>query len=1227
MGDKINIEMKTPNKGAWLSRTSYNSHQVVNAKVIGVLKYNNIIREQLLNRNIGLYPLLHKDEGIGYISNLYSHESSKPLSLGEEGLLGHTHVYESDYQSKINKKYDIGDHISYYQHGSLEDANALRWNGEFDDYTEYMDKILGVPADMAINFFANLFKKSKLETIGHAFSENDALISRSILTDILQYDNIKYAMEKTRIGTINPNPVMAISGAITTNINNFIGTDTRLGRITNYLYARTLNNAAHFNSLRKTRYITPDVYSSIGNKLSTVSLISSDFRIDDETGRIAVDFSSNNGIINYENNQDIQKGVIDEKRDIADNVNARYKNMFFGINGQPKKYTPLSKYSKDTFARANVGLVHNVTYSWNEGENNSVSPIFAVDSNVGEIGFLNSDLLDDNSVITDNSLLEKTYKLFAKHENTTNEGKAGCIDTLVGRFHTTGYHDLEHNDVNLLQSAVSTVFGMSHGRNLLTKNAYDNGSYDKVHGYSNPYCRVWTYHHQYNNVRKLIRPFADEESVLTIEQLQSPWKKIRTENGAKRLNDNTVLNKNGFVNITPLATNVDKKYDVKKCMFSIENLAWKDVDINEMNLSAEQRGPNGGRIMWFPPYDLKFNENVSVNWNPVDFIGRGEKVYTYTNTERTGTLSFMLLVDHPSILDVWKNNNGKDRDDDSDEQALLRFFAGCEVLEIDNQSATVPQNGDNPNPNPDTIPIEETPDTENIIFYIFFPNNYSGVDVFDSETQFPEACGYLCESYEGSDMERPQKYRSDSALSNQKLNKGNDYDYANYKLNYDLASIQKHDGYNDATHTFSQAYIDGFESNVLQNIVSVNIEGYASSHGSSVKNNNENSNSILSQNRAKFAKKFCEKYLNVESDKITTTTTNIIPVETRDLLNVSGESAKLARCAKVIITLKARPVIDNKIDSETNTQVGTDEAKPATFALTRKKNPEQEVSEKSFRKELKTRRKYRRHERRTERLCRKSKLSQEECDSIKGMVPQTLQSTNTIGETTATGYSDLRTHLNTYDEANTFTKRIISGSVSSSGEYKRWEDEAQYFKMLEDNDYTLYKRIIDKIKYFTPAFHSITPEGFNARLSFLHQCTRQGHTYSVSDTGNSYKSAGNLAFGRPPVCVLRIGDFYHTKIIIDSVTIDYENPQWDMNSEGIGMQPMYAKISLNFKFLGGSDIEAPISRLQNAISFNYYANQSIYDDRSDKGYYDGNEPKISGKPWKPLPEGVTNTTE
>jgi hypothetical protein len=108
-----------------------------------------------------------------------------------------------------------------------------------------------------------------------------------------------------------------------------------------------------------------------------------------------------------------------------------------------------------------------------------------------------------------------------------------------------------------------------------------------------------------------------------------------------------------------------------------------------------------------------------------------------------------------------------------------------------------------------------------------------------------------------------------------------------------------------------------------------------------------------------------------------------------------------------------------------------------------------------------------------------------------------------------------------------------------------------------------------------------------------------------------------MAFGRPPICVLRIGDFFHTKIAIQSLTIDYENPQWDMNPEGIGMQPMLAKVSMNIVYLGGSDITAPISRLQNAVSFNFYANQSIYDDRADIGAYSNNKPIIQGKPWLP----------
>jgi hypothetical protein len=120
----------------------------------------------------------------------------------------------------------------------------------------------------------------------------------------------------------------------------------------------------------------------------------------------------------------------------------------------------------------------------------------------------------------------------------------------------------------------------------------------------------------------------------------------------------------------------------------------------------------------------------------------------------------------------------------------------------------------------------------------------------------------------------------------------------------------------------------------------------------------------------------------------------------------------------------------------------------------------------------------------------------------------------------------------------------------------------------------------------------------------LHQCTRQGSTVGNADTNGVGTTAYNLAFGRPPVCVLRVGDFYYTKIIIDSIQINYDSPQWDMNPEGIGMMPMFADITISFAFLGGSDLGGPIARLQNAVSFNYYANASVYDNRAEKVEYD-----------------------
>ena len=207
---------------------------------------------------------------------------------------------------------------------------------------------------------------------------------------------------------------------------------------------------------------------------------------------------------------------------------------------------------------------------------------------------------------------------------------------------------------------------------------------------------------------------------------------------------------------------------------------------------------------------------------------------------------------------------------------------------------------------------------------------------------------------------------------------------------------------------------------------------------------------------------------------------------------------------------------------------------------------------------------------------------------------------------------------------------IKTPAISTS----RFYTECDYFEKLEQSSPVVYNSIKEQIKYFQPAFHSTTPEGFNARLTFLQQCMRQGPT----DGAGSNNNPNNLAFGRPPVCILRIGDFYHTKIVIENLSFSFEPLVWDLNPEGIGVQPMICNVDMSFAFIGGSSLNGPINRLQNAVSFNYYANNEIYDPRPDTIKINGNtteivdgEKNITGEKNKaPLAQdtaGLTNKVE
>ena len=1356
-----------------------------------------------------------------------------------------------------------------------------------------------------------------------------------------------------------------------------------------------------------------------------------------------------------------------------------------------------------------------------------------------------------------NSLLNKTKKLYNQHK----------INTIISRFHTDPTTPEKAYDIR-------TSYGLSHGRNLLTKKAEKNGGTYARNGYDNPYCRVWTHHYQYDKLTKMMRPFyvgeGDNIELRKISDIHK-WKTFETEEkdgkkewGWKDKNDNwlnSVLNsENGMLNIVPKYNDGgNSNIHTKQCMFSIENLAWRDYDPYsfEKALSWEQRGPMGGRIMWFPPYGISFTETTSTQWANHSFIGRGEDVYTYTNTIRTGTLNFMLVVDHPSVLDYVSWYDGT-KVTDTD---VYRFFAGCDPMDSNSEDSILGHVKPTPLTdeytedikvyNPVAAEAKKKPQpTENIsptepielVFYVFFPNNYSGVyDRVEKNESGVEAIPYLLYG-RGAQMQNSAEsilrekekngvdytlldfslpisftkenmtnwgtgYEMDSEIGEQYSNNfivgcttnasnerivwpstsGNKYtsfiketkkwyyridgEYkievdgtGNYQQNYYNQRLKSQSSYkdNDCLHLnkditnvielfypnennveqlklYSLAEIASvfaceeivdrlniedktrieelksyFENNTISDI---KIESYANSQG------HLDLNKKLAENRGITIKDWLCKSCGINNDVIHPQEPEVIDINIED---ASSNDAKKWRSSKVTISLNT---VENKLQSETDQKpkyyefnediwhewinkinqavkdimffskedldtnkitkiketvykvlrelefyqdiletyrediegLYTDEysadsidisfnlgvisvansdiftifnnlnnylsesfgakfenkenfdktlgaelknqinnlkkfknylSKVAKYAnnssninnqieqcksdiekvkqdieyyknikeeeaikksgyttkiseYTNKLNSETDTNKKKeYQHEID---KYKNLINECDKIIKRNigyiedkqgkdgksgelgKLNkklgelnaalsknQEECkknteipkleeSDIKGVIKNYVKSkkdsiddyflneivksvsekvvdkqdinlsekgdslviifndsiwqtyddkikeysndenrsvvvnqtmlkaailklkckiinldnkevyltdlnktafdelvrdlenrelymdvdegnkdnfkdkvkncfndiyvctqeltpnsfdnktgfelinrianalekkTQALDNSQFKGFSE---HINEtdgsvyyinenetepskmglhwiYDKKNQqFVLKVKTGetervSKNADGTFSgntnkiRYDQEYHFFKVLKEQNRIGYEALMDKIKYFDPAFHSMTPEGFNARLTFLNQCMRQGNTSTVSDTSPS--SANNLAFGRPPYCVLRLGDFYNQMIVIDNISISYDTGnglQWDLNQEGIGVQPLLANVSISFKFIGGGDLGGPVKRLQNAMTFNYYANTSLYDNRADRMIYGWSE--------------------
>lgn len=869
-----------------------------------------------------------------------------------------------------------------------------------------------------------------------------------------------------------------------------------------------------------------------------------------------------------------------------------------------------------------------------------------------------------NENLLSNDLLYKTNQTFLSGQNKN----------LIARFFT-GAKD---GDATMTQTGVNNTYGLSKGRNLLAKEAKD------VNDYLNPYCRVWTYHHQYSKHNDTIRPFEKrtKDNAQSTFSKENNWQTFRAKfndsDGAKTLEKNTVLDyQNGLVRITPFSDGdfSDNREQLKKCMFSIENLAW--VGVNDKNgsvntLTDDQRGPFGGRIMWFPPYDLTFNENINVGWNSTEFIGRGEKIYTYTNTERSGTLGFKLLIDHPSILDYWEgrkgNVEGKQVKDEELENSLLRFFAGCEILNAGPETSKIKYKKKKPEP-PKIIP--KTPEVGEFKFYVFFPNNYSGVDdIGENSMETDENPDWpIMYLLNGTGT---QKYYDHTTKTVTDLPTVTDINnYFNLKISVDknettggiLSGVtsssvlglvggyemRKENGISLVNSNFTDgvgivtsgdsenlAYSIIKENNNYYDIVSYSLpdiinnnkynrwyyridEFYTKKGGYETLGKNDSYADTKSFGlNSKQGRAVLQDILGLDSEVTLFSFSDVAKTLYMDKANqfedyyYSNENVK--NLTKILVEKEIKKIIvkgyaSSHGDKERNAELAENRANTITKWLRLYLINDEYIYEVSsttdvpkvgndnvsdvkakFYRSVEVTVKYSDKEEKTET----TKLSTTSQDNfISG-------NTISLHEQSVTD-EDINNTLSQLESDGAFDIEVIGKGNGSYG------NEFKFFDRLKHESPLLRDKITEKIKYFDPAFHSISPEGFNSRLTFLHQCTRQGPT--ISHTQNQ-TNAFNLAFGKSPVCVLRVGDFFYTKVIFDSITINYDPLQWDLNQEGAGVQPMIAQVDINFKFLGGSDLNGPISRLQNAVSFNYYANASVYDNRAEEATYEKNSSKI-----------------
>jgi hypothetical protein len=736
-------------------------------------------------------------------------------------------------------------------------------------------------------------------------------------------------------------------------------------------------------------------------------------------------------------------------------------------------------------------------------------------------------------------------------ESTNNQFREGSILDDTQRIidsQPAGGRRLQH--VGNAIDQVSKVFHdgykeITKGSKVIKYTIPENG---QAVGYE--YCRIFTKdvpYLQYNDLQK-------------VDGITTSGRKISYSVLDSTYNLNIFPNKKDSAgNSTNLVGDNENTFHAKKYMFSIENLAWRTSSTpgyTVSDLPVCERGPNGGRVMWFPPYDLKFSETNSASWKDSNFIGRPEPVYTYNNTRRTGSLSWKIVVDHPSVLNLIVNKVLTNETNNSRIDNMINsFFAGCVKYDLYELAKKYPL----ANPN-ELYEIQRELDLGRL-----------------SKEQVDEVKG---NQITGNDSPKGEEM---DIKSNTEL-KSNDIKTALTGIGFYFENEQP---------TGDSSYSTLYNTYITRKPVIVELSPTVSNpYPSSPQQVSTFFDNVIKWNYEQFNKNLIEIYNGFNSGNLEKVTINLAGTTSSSTNRSYNRRINESRIESIKTYINGfKPggqqqtlsqIAGSKINfvtvpEQSNAAIKSNTGYGASYICGEKDTKQTDATIVNTINAM---------------ACRRIVIS-----SIN------IQQKTPVAQNPANSQQEIVTSQNgtTNIVQNTNSNRSLPKNITKKV-LRLLLSECDYFESIKEDTPMVYDNLKEKLKFFNPAFHTTTPEGLNSRLTFLNQCLRPGETIPVVKSVNGkaelqYNNAVNTSFGAPPVLILRVGDFYNTKIIPDTLNITYEG--LDFNPEGIGVQPMIANVSLSFKFVGGSGIKEAVDKLQNALSFNYYANTEIYDDRAD----------------------------